>query len=402
VNGSEPAAGAAATNTRRRLSRATAILHRFRTEGGDTPIRQALAIGLGLFIGASPFFGFHLLLTLVLGRLFALNRLKVYFAAHISNPLIAPLLIAAEIQAAALLRTGRLYDRTMLAEATVRGLAGDVLLGSVVVGLALATVGTLVTYWITTARRVDPRVRRLADSAAERFLPLGISRWEFARSKLVMDDVYLRVLRDGILPSSGTLVDLGCGHGLMLSLLDAARVHYGAGDWPPDWPPPPVDLDLCGIELRPRVAARAREVLEDAAAIESLDASSASLPLCRAVLIFDVLHLMSAADQTRVLTEVRRALTPDGVLVLREANAAGGLRFQTVRLGNRLVALLTGHARRPFEFRSKTAWQDLLRNLGFDVLATHASGDGPFANFSVYARAPREAAPATSPLVVRE
>ena len=38
-----------------------------------------------------------------------------------------------------------------------------------------------------------------------------------------MDPVYLQVLRDGRLPSSGVLMDLGCGQGLMLALLATAR-----------------------------------------------------------------------------------------------------------------------------------------------------------------------------------
>jgi SAM-dependent methyltransferase len=151
--------------------------------------------------------------------------------------------------------------------------------------------------------------------------------------------VYLDVLKDGVLPDAGVLYDLGCGQGLMLSLLGAARDRYPSGEWPAGWPAPPSALELRGIELRPRVAKRTRELLQDLATIETLDLSEASLPRCEAVLLLDVLHLMAADKQDRLLEGVARALTPGGVLVLREADASGGWRFRMVRLGNRLRAL---------------------------------------------------------------
>jgi len=44
------------------------LLYRLRTEA-DTPGRQAGAVGLGVFIGCSPFYGFHLALSVILARL---------------------------------------------------------------------------------------------------------------------------------------------------------------------------------------------------------------------------------------------------------------------------------------------------------------------------------------------
>src|SRR6185295_18214999 len=118
------------------LSRLTAAVYKYRTEG-DSPIRQALAVGLGLFIGASPFIGFHMALALGLGRLFRLNRLRVYVAANISNPIAAPFLYALELQVGTKLRTGHLLSRATIGDVQWHGIAIDILLGSVVVGLAL-------------------------------------------------------------------------------------------------------------------------------------------------------------------------------------------------------------------------------------------------------------------------
>jgi uncharacterized protein (DUF2062 family) len=374
----------------RQPGRLTALLYRYRTEH-NTPVRQALSIGLGLYIGASPFIGFHLLMAMVFGWLFRLNRLKVYLASNISNPLFAPLLYATEIQIGAWLRTGRVYSSGTLAEVQLRGLALDVLIGSVVVGAMLGVTGALVTYALMSGRGRDPHAVRLVNAAAERYLTIGLSTWEFAHSKLEMDDVYLGVLRDDVLPHSGVLYDLGCGQGLMLALLGAARDAYRAGDWPDGWPAPPAALELHGFELRPRIAARTRDLLHGVAVIEQRDLSSASLPPCDAVVILDVLHLMPSAAQERLLEQIARALRPGGVLVLREADAAGGTRFAAVRIGNRLTAWVQGRFRRRFQFRTAAEWIARLESLGFEIVKVTPTRRGPFANFVACGRkGPRE------------
>jgi SAM-dependent methyltransferase len=343
---------------------------------------------LGLYIGASPFIGFHLALSALFGRLFGLNRLLVYAAANISNPLVAPLLYAFEIQVGSWLRTGGFYSPSTIEEIRLRGIAVDILLGSVAVGVVLALLGTIVTYSVVRARGVDPIVKRLVEAASAPYLTQGIATWEFVRSKMRLDPVYLGVLQDGVLPQTGRLYDLGCGQGVMLSLLTAARDQFQRNDWPHEWPAPPAGLELYGIELRPRIVKRAREILGDTATIEERDLAVGTLPSCDAVLIFDVLHLMPRDAQERLLTTVRQALRPSGVLVLREADARGGWRFRMVRFGNRLVAILQGRRGREFSFRTGCEWQRQLEDLGLQVRPAATPNRTPFANVTLYARAP--------------
>ena len=59
------------------------IFYDLRTEA-SSPGRDAAALGVGVLIGCSPFYGFHLLLVRFLGWLLHLNRLKMYLAANIS------------------------------------------------------------------------------------------------------------------------------------------------------------------------------------------------------------------------------------------------------------------------------------------------------------------------------
>ena len=104
-----------------------------------------------------------------------------------------------------------------LHEIRLQGLALDILVGSVVVGMALAIVGTLLTYWGSRGRRDDPEEAALVAAAAERYLSAGITSWEFARAKLRNDPAVPAGVKDGRLPQRGKLIDLGCGQGLMLS-----------------------------------------------------------------------------------------------------------------------------------------------------------------------------------------
>jgi uncharacterized protein len=56
----------------------------------DTPHRTALAFGLGVFLGFSPFLGLHAILGLVLAFLFRLNRVAVIIGVYSNLPWILP------------------------------------------------------------------------------------------------------------------------------------------------------------------------------------------------------------------------------------------------------------------------------------------------------------------------
>src|SRR5580693_2589264 len=92
-----------AMRTRLRLA-----LHGVRTEHPGAG-RDAAAVALGVFIGCLPVYGFHLLMCWALGLALRVNRLKVYLAANISNPLVAPWLVLVEIEAGAWLRRGTFH-----------------------------------------------------------------------------------------------------------------------------------------------------------------------------------------------------------------------------------------------------------------------------------------------------
>jgi uncharacterized protein (DUF2062 family) len=352
-----------------------------RTEGAGRR-REAAAVGLGIFVGCLPFYGFHLLLVAALGWLFGLNRLRMYVAANISNPLFAPALILAEIETGALLSRGGFHRLTLDAiRNTDPWIYGtDLLLGSVVLGVTLGAAAAATTYAaIAAGPPLPPHLDEVFRRSADRYLELGVTAWEFARAKLRRDPVYGALLESG-LTGGGTLVDIGCGQGLaVVSLVEAVSLAREQG-WPPGLPQPPEFERLVGIETRGRIASLSTRALGDAAEIVHARAPQGLPPRIAVALLFDVLHLMPAEDQERLLHEVMKRLEAGGVVLIRDADAAAGWRFRAVKAGNRLKNLFVGNWRQTFYFRSVAEWERLFAAHGWHAVAQPMADGMPFAN----------------------
>lgn len=236
----------------------------------------------------------------------------------------------------------------------------------------------------------------------------------FARGKLRGDPVYRAVWEGPWLARGGTVIDLGCGQGLMLALIAEARADGRTEDGSLDRISGKTGLEkaevsgaslgtscvdqaddasaeptgtsalpagrLVGVELRPKVAAIARKALGDAAEIIAADARTETLPAARTILVFDVLHMMPAADQEALLRGLVAALEPGGTLLLRDADAAAGWRFQAVNFANRAKALFFGYSSKGFCFRTKEAWRALLETHGLTVETWPMGRGTPYGN----------------------
>ncbi len=69
----------------------------------ETPLRKAVSIGFGLFMGIVPIWGFQLLVGMSAAVFFRLNKALVFLAANISIPPMIPLIIYASFKTGALL-----------------------------------------------------------------------------------------------------------------------------------------------------------------------------------------------------------------------------------------------------------------------------------------------------------
>lgn len=345
-----------------------------------------MAIGLGLTIGCSPLWGMHFGMCWLAGLAFRLNRLKMYLAANVINPLVIPPLLYAEVQTGAVVRRGHMLELSwdMLGRDRIWSFGTDLVVGSVVIGVLVGAVGAFVTY---AARRPawDPFLQMLVRRAADRYLDSGITAWEFARGKLSGDPVYARLLGSEVPAATGTLLDVGCGQGLSLALLAEAQHTASRDAWDTSRADPPQFDRLIGVEVRPRVAGIAKRALEHEADILTADAREVGLPPADVVLVFDVLHMMPDADQRALLRAIRAAMPSSGRLLVREADAAAGWRFRMVWLGNTLKAVLTGNWRQRFAFRTQAEWRALLYEEGFTPRVQPMSEGTPFANVLISA-----------------
>ncbi len=285
-----------------------------------SPARLGLAVGLGVVIGCSPFFGLHLPLGLGLALLLRLNKVAVFLGSQISIPPLAPLLGFASVQVGARLLSGA-WLHLGAADFALTRLPGLVrtfflswLLGGLLVGVALGLpVGLLTGLVIRWRRRCAASPEAAAREAAWREAGraalaryAGASRGHrgYLASKLRMDPVYRQVCEG--LGLAETVVDLGTGLALLPVLLatrgQAARV--------------------LGVEWDGKKVASARGACAGLGSVELIEADARAHPLppTDAILLVDLLHYYPLVEQHTLLERAAAALRPGGRLVIRETD----------------------------------------------------------------------------------
>src|SRR5205085_4982084 len=167
----------------------------------------------------------------------------------------------------------------------------------------------------------------LVDEASAPYRRSGRFAWHFARGKLRWDPVFAHLLARGLIAPRTRVLDIGCGQGLLASVLAAAAQAARQGRWPSGWAEPPLDVRVRGIELQARDVARARDALGDSAEIVCADMRSTAFADADTVVLLDVLHYVSEPEQDAVLARVRGALPLAGRLVLRVGDTASRRGF---------------------------------------------------------------------------
>jgi len=222
--------------------------------------------------------------------------------------------------------------------------------------------------------------KSLVDEATERYRDAGRYAWHFAKGKLGRDPVFHFLLEQGVLPRRGRLLDLGCGQGVLISLLQVASQRLASGGWPADWPPPPDELEMRGVELRADRVKSARLALGGEIMITQGDVRDVDLPPSSAIAILDVLLYLDTDEQRALLERCARALEGGGVLLLREADAAGGAAFVVTHWAERIACWVRGQFKQRLLYRTGADWTALLTSLGFSVSVQPMSTGTPFSN----------------------
>jgi len=113
----------------------------------STPREVGWSVAIGVFCGCTPFIGLHMWMALGLATVFRLNRLWAFVGSRVSSNVVFAWLAFSEVEVAHRLRTGaweQLAPEDVLSQS--RQLLGDWLLGSILVGGALAAVLGLLAY----------------------------------------------------------------------------------------------------------------------------------------------------------------------------------------------------------------------------------------------------------------
>ena len=228
--------------------------------------------------------------------------------------------------------------------------------------------------------------RTLARAAAQRYEARDRYARHFAFGKLTRDPAFRHLLQHGLLPPGGSLLDLGCGQGVLAALLLAAQERHAQGEWPAAWAPPPNPRAIRGIDLMARDVERARRASGGTAQFLTGDIRSTDFGDADAVVILDVLHYVDFHAQDAVLARVRATLANGGLLLLRVADASPSWRFRMTVAVDRAAMALRGHRFERLWCRSLDEWKRRLAELGFDVRATPMSDGTPFANVLLVAR----------------
>lgn len=232
---------------------------------------------------------------------------------------------------------------------------------------------------------MDPRLSPLFEAATRPYLAAGKHAWLFARGKLRHDPVYFSLLQRGLLPQHGSLLDLGCGQGMLLSLLRAAKQQPGV--WPAHWPSAP-SLALRGIDVSAQRVSTARRAFGGDAQLDHRDLRESELAFepCSVIVLLDVLFYLGEADQARLMDKAVAALERDGVLLMREADAGAGAAFAMTKWSERIACALRGRPGQRLHYRSAAQWTQELSARGLRVDATPMSAGTPFANILFIAR----------------
>jgi predicted LPLAT superfamily acyltransferase/uncharacterized protein (DUF2062 family) len=115
----------------------------------SSPIRSAIAFGLGVFVGCTPLFGLHTLILAALAFSLRLNFLYLFIGSQVSLPPFLPLLLIG----AHFLGRLALNHWTLTAASEAVGL----ILGSVIQGILLGIVGFIVVYWMKKKNKPETK-----------------------------------------------------------------------------------------------------------------------------------------------------------------------------------------------------------------------------------------------------
>ncbi|MBY0471780.1 class I SAM-dependent methyltransferase [bacterium] len=158
------------------------------------------------------------------------------------------------------------------------------------------------------------------------------------------------------LPQKGTIVDLGCGHGLLSLAVALERP----------------ECQVLGVDHDPKRLALASEASKGVGGVRYEEGSMSDVAIKEpvdAITIIDALHYFAPEEQERMIARCRDALKPGGTLLIREVDRSTGVRSIFNRAYERVAKLIkfTRSVEESAHYRQPEEWGQLLKRLGFEA-----------------------------------
>jgi 2-polyprenyl-6-hydroxyphenyl methylase/3-demethylubiquinone-9 3-methyltransferase len=221
------------------------------------------------------------------------------------------------------------------------------------------------------------------EPALQVFTPLPLAERLFVRGRLASAPLAELAAR----ARGATLLDVGCGHGVLIALLAVGHPHRHVVG---------IDPDARKIDWARRSVGRCANVELRACTIEMLAAERPGA--FDTVLVADVLYLLEPAAWTPFLAAARRLLKPDGRLVLKEAEDDGSWRVKKALFQERVMVHLfrRTHSSGSVGFQPRQVLLDALAAADFAVEEAVALARGYSTPHVLFTASPRPAARATA------
>lgn len=166
-------------------------------------------------------------------------------------------------------------------------------------------------------------------------------------------------------PKKGTVIDLGCGEGILTNYLATASPSRR----------------IIGIELSARRVKFANRGLKNTQFIKG-NVLKINFPKADSIIMSHMLHhLLSYNDQIKLLKKCYISLKKNGKLIIAEVDRGFNFKYLVgwitdilivpILFENRIINTKIFH-------RSKKEWKKILKKNGFKVLSIQSFGKGPF------------------------
>lgn len=171
---------------------------------------------------------------------------------------------------------------------------------------------------------------------------------------------------DKMIPDKGTMVELGCGEGLLANYLAITQ---------------PKRM-IIGYEIIPERLELAKKGIKNTI-YKVGDVVKIPFPKADVFILFHVLHHLPGRDaQEKVLIKVKKALKRGGKLVIVDVHVAPTVKYAAAWIADHFLVPWVFEKRfftRAY-FRKESEWRKLLKKLGYKFKVTEATRGRPFPN----------------------